>query len=65
MNGGARKLKLSMTAELMKEQPKRTGRPVLYLTHQESQSGILASFCFLLYSDRVQLIEICCNRRGV
>ena len=38
------------------------------LTHQDTQSGIFDKFFFLkklLPSDRLQLIAICCNRRGV
>ena len=34
------------------------------LTHPDTQSGILTRF-FLLWSDRLQLIAICCNRREV
>ena len=41
--------RLSITSELVKEQPQRTGRPVLSLTHQETQSEIFDEIVFFFF----------------
>ena len=56
--------KKSTASELMKEQQKRTGRPVVPFLPNTFRSETLQDF-FLLQLDRLQLTAVCCNRRGV